>query len=133
MVLNESILAILLDFVVVKEVEFSMEEKVTMVKVGDKYSVNYFNHKKETFEYFLGKGLQGGGYTWEALVRAAIFDKESTALLTIEFDSEGDAFFAHTTDKRDANLIKRVVERLSRDLEYREICIEKATAAGAIE
>jgi len=34
------------------------------------YGLSYIDHSTETLQWFGSRGLQGGGYTWEALVRA---------------------------------------------------------------
>ena len=111
----------------------NMEEAVSVQKLEGQYSVNYFNHKPEALAYFERKGLQGGGYTWEALVRAAVSEESPSMLEEIEFDSEGDAFNAYTESENVANKIKVIIEKLSSDIAYRKKCIQIAGSEGYLE
>ncbi len=59
-----------------------------IVELGGRISVSYFDNRDETLEWFESRDLQGGGYTWQALVRAA-FELDPSALASdIEYDAE---------------------------------------------
>lgn len=110
-----------------------MQESVSIQKVNNQFAINYFNYKPEILAYFESVELQGGGYTWEALVRAAVSTEAHAALAEIEFDSEGDAFVAYTANESVANKVKEIIERLSSDISYREKYIKLAGSEGYLE
>lgn len=110
-----------------------MEEGVDIGQYNGQYSISYFNHKDDVLSYFESKGLQGGGYTWEALVRAALEIEAPEQLARLESDPEADAFYAYAPTESVANTVKGVLEKLSADIQYRERCIERAIQNGYIE
>lgn len=68
--------------------------------------------------YFEKLGLQGGCYTWEALIKPAITSEAPEFMSKIEFDPEGDAFFACTANEVVTDKVKTIIEKLSTDLDY---------------
>jgi|GEM_PF-4470765 len=111
----------------------SDEEQVTVRKIDDQYAINYYNYKTDVTEYFGKANLQGSGYTWEALVKAAIMTESPDALSKIEFAPEGGTFIAYTSSETLANKVKAVIEKLSSDLAYRDKFMKIAGDGGYIE
>ena len=109
------------------------EENISVRQAGDQYIVNYYNYKAEVSTYFEKAGLQGSGYTWGALVKAAITTESPELLAQIEFSPEGGTFIAYNKTEVAANQVKAVIEKLSADLSYREKFIKVASDGGYIE
>ena len=110
-----------------------VDKEISIKKIENEYSISYFNYEPEISIYFEKRELQGGGYTWEALVKAVIENEFPNLLSNIRFDSEGDAFFAHVKDEITANKIKTVIEKLSSDIDYREKYFKIAKQHGYLE
>ena len=109
------------------------EENITVRQAGDQYIVNYYNYEADVADYFAKAGLQGSGYTWGALVKAAITTESPELLEQIEITPEGGTFIAYSTSEVAANKIKSVIEKLSTDLSYRGKLIKIASDGGYIE
>lgn len=109
------------------------DENVTVRQAGEQYIVNYYNYEADVADYFAKAGLQGSGYTWAALVKAAITTESPELLAQIEISPEGGTFIAYSTSEVAANKIKSVIEKLSADLSYRKKYIKIATDGGYIE
>ena len=97
------------------------------------FSYNYFNYRPEVIEFFESNGLQGGGYTWEALARSCLYLRGSKLAGAIEFDSEGDALFAYSSSRPALEELEVVVKRLSSDAAFRDKCIALAEERGDME
>ena len=52
---------------------------------------------------------------------------------TIEFDSEGDALFAHSSSRPALEELEAVVKRLASDAAFRDKCIALAEKRGDLE
>lgn len=111
----------------------SDEEQISVRKIDNQYAINYYNYKMDVTEYFANANLQGSGYTWEALVKAAVKTESPELLAQIEFAPEGGTFAAYTTSDAVANKIKEVIEKLSSDLAYRDKFMKIASDGGYIE
>lgn len=111
----------------------SGDENISVRQAGDQYIVNYYNYNANVTDYFNKAGLQGGGYTWVALVTAAVKTEAPELLGKIEFSPEGGTFIAYCASETVANKIKTVLKKLSANLGYREKQIKTATAGGYIE
>ena len=109
------------------------EEQVSVRKINDQYAINYYNFKEDIADYFGKAGLQGSGYTWAALVKAAVTTESPELLSQIEFAPEGGIFAAYTSSEIVADKVKAVIEKLSSDIVYREKQIKIATDGGYIE
>ena len=97
------------------------------------FSYNYFNYRPEVMAFFESKGLQGGGYTWEALAKSGLELTGSILADTIEFDSEGDALFAYSRSRPALEQLEVVVKRLATDSVFRDKCIALAAKRGDLE
>jgi hypothetical protein len=111
----------------------SDEEQVTVRKVDNQYAISYYNYKKDVTEYFANANLQGSGYTWAALVKAAIKTESPESLAKIEFSPEGGTFIAYTPSETVADKVKLAIEKLSADLSYRDKAMKIASDGGYIE
>lgn len=100
---------------------------------GGQFSYNYFNYDPQVIEFFESKGLQGGGYTWEALARAGLEISGSTLIGEIDFDSESDSLFAYASSRPVLEELESVVERLASDAAFRDRCMALAEERGALE
>jgi len=109
------------------------DENISVRKIDNQYAINYYNFNSEIANYFTKQSLQAGGYTWEALVKAAVTTEAPELLSQIEFAAEGGSFIAYTASENVANKIKGIIEKLSANIDYREKNIKIATAGGYIE
>jgi len=109
------------------------EENVTVRQAGEQYIVNYYNYEADIADYFAKAGLQGSGYTWGALVKAAITTESPELLEQIEISPEGGTFIAYNTNEAAAKKVKSVIGKLSADLNYRKKMIKIASDGGYIE
>lgn len=110
-----------------------MESKVTVQQNGSEYTVRYFNYSTAVEKYFSKLGLQGSGYTWEALVKAGVTSESPELLDKLEFAPEGSTFVAYTSNEPAANKVKTILENLSSDTGYRSKLVKIATDGGYIE
>lgn len=111
----------------------SADENLSVRKVDKQYVINYYNYNSDVTDYFTKASLQGGGYTWEALVTAALKSEAPESLAQIEFAAQGGAFIAYTANEGIADKVKSVIEKLSADLSYRGKLVKIATDGGYIE
>ncbi len=93
----------------------------------------YFDNRDETVEWFESRDLQGGGYTWEALVQASFELDPSVLASDIEYDSEALTFFAEVPSKAASDELKRRIERLASDESSRLKCMKRAEEGGCLE
>lgn len=111
----------------------SDDENVTVRNVNNQYVINYYNYNEDVAAYFAKAGLQGGGYTWEALVKAAVKTESPDFLPQIEFSPEGGTFIAYTASDEIANKLKTIIKKLSSDVAYRGKNLKIASDGGYIE
>lgn len=105
-----------------------------IVEIGSgRFSYSYFNYRPDLLAFFESKGLQGGGYTWEALAKAGLELSGSEYIGRIEFDSEGDALFATSAFLPALNELEAMVKRLADDPAFRGSCIALALESGELE
>ena len=93
-------------------------------------SLSYYNYDPKILAVFEEKQLQGGGYTWEALIKA-VFNGASPN--GTEFDPEGDAFYAYASSAADLEGVKEAIERLRDDPKFLEECMLRAGQGGYLE
>lgn len=106
--------------------------RITELSQGE-YSYSYFNYRPEVLAFFESKGLQGGGYTWEALAKAGLELSDSELADSIEFDPEGDMLFATSSSRPALEELDSIVKRLAADPGFREQCIQQASETGELE
>lgn len=111
----------------------SEDENVTVRNVNNQYVINYYNYNENVANYFAKAGLQGSGYTWAALVKAAVQTESPDLLPQIEFSPEGGTFIAFTASEAIANKLKTIIQKLSSDLGYRGKNLKTASDGGYIE
>jgi hypothetical protein len=111
----------------------SVEGSRITENTGGQFSYNYFNHHPEVIEFFESKGLQGGGYTWEALAKSGLELNGSKLVKIIEFDSEGDALFAYSPSRPALEELEAVLKKLSSDTAFRDKCLTLAEERGDLE
>jgi hypothetical protein len=97
------------------------------------YAYHYYNHKPEVIEFFESKGLQGGGYTWEALAKAGLKITKAKLADSIEFDSEGDALFASSESKKALVELETVIKQIASDTVFRDKCFALAEQDADLE
>ena len=93
-------------------------------------SLSFYNYDPKVLELFEAKKLQGGGYTWESLVKAALGGVKPHG---VEFDPEGDAFYAYASSASSLASVKEAIGRLVSDPEFMEECIVRARQGGYLE
>lgn len=127
------IMLLILTLVSISVFAASDEEQVTVRKIDNQYAINYYNYKTDVTEYFGKANLQGSGYTWAALVKAAIMTESPESLSKIEFSPEGGTFIAYTASEAIAGKVKTIIEKLSSDLAYRDKSMKVANDGGYLE
>ena len=123
----------LLFLVVAGPVAYADERSISISLQNDQYSVTFYDFRPETMAWFEQRQLQGGGYTWEALIRASLDISPPEPGYSIEFDSEGDQFFAYVDSGPAAAELKQRIERLTEDAAYRKVCMDAASQGGYLE
>lgn len=97
------------------------------------FGLTYFDYRPEALDWFQSKGLQGGGYSWEALVKA-VFELEPSPLMSqIELDSEGSAFNAYATSVEAREWLKSTIRKLVQHGQFRSQALEMAKQQGFLE
>ncbi|NJO13073.1 MAG: TetR family transcriptional regulator, partial [Gammaproteobacteria bacterium] len=75
-----------------------------------------FDHFDATYETLEARDLQGGGYTWHAIVESLVRLHAPEISSRVDYDPEGSMFVAYGTDReallRVAQLIRRAIEEL---------------------
>jgi hypothetical protein len=88
------------------------------------------------FESFIdlleSKGGQGGGYSWEALVKA-VMAMRALELPDLEFDPEGDMFCVVSHKNEPLMVVASIVRELCADSALMSEAIDKAIAEGYFE
>ena len=110
-----------------------LREGLTIQKYDDDFTLQYYNYKKNLLFYFEEKGLQGGGPTWAALVKAGLELDKSPHLESVHFDEEGDMLYLYSPDKKAVYAVKKIIELLNKNVAFREKCIAQASAEGYLE
>jgi hypothetical protein len=77
-------------------------------------------------------GGQGGGYTWEALVKAAV-ELKSIEVPGIEYDPESDMFAAYGSNKESLIKIASLIKEMTEDPDTLKKAITKAKSGGYFE
>ncbi len=106
--------------------------RITQIAPGD-ISYSYFNYKPELLAFFDSRGLQGGGYTWEALAKAGLELTGGEFVALIEFDPEGDQLFANSSSRPALEHLATLVNRIAVDVAFRKECIKLAAERGWLE
>lgn len=109
------------------------DRSITVLQQDDQITVTFYDFRPETMAWFDQRALQGGGYSWEGLVRASFRVTPPASRYTIEYDSEGDQFFAYVDSGEAAADLKQRIERLTEDEAYRELCMAAASKVGYLE
>ena len=95
------------------------------------FSLTYFEFDENFWKLTEPHDGQGGGYSLEAMVRAAL-EIEGTTVLGVDFDSEGDAFHIRG-EKASLKIIADIVRRIMLDPVYAEATIVHAEERGHFE
>jgi len=111
----------------------SLNSGFTESEFDGTFGLSYFDYRDTTLQWFGARGLQGGGYTWEALVRAAFQMEPSPLVNQIELDSEGGAFNAYAESKEARAMLKQTIEKLVNDMDFRIQSLEHAKQGGYLE
>ena len=82
---------------------------------------------------FLDRGLQGGGYTWEALILAAVQIFHPSIEYRLEFDPEADGIAIWSEDQQALNQVAKLVGRIKSDPHFLEACLKHAEEEGYLE
>jgi Immunity protein 51 len=78
------------------------------------------------------KGGQGGGHSWESIVKAVI-EIRGIKLQDLEFDSEGDMFCALSRSTESLSQVAAIVRELFSSSELMTNAIDKAIKEGYFE
>jgi hypothetical protein len=106
--------------------------EITEIGAGE-FAYSYYNYRPEMLAFFESKGLQGGGYTWEALGKAGLALGGAKLAGLVQFNPEGDGLFAESSSRAALEELKSIVERIARDAAFREQCIALAAKRGELE
>jgi hypothetical protein len=108
-------------------------EHMTLTEENGTYHLHYTNHQPIMLASFYFRGLQAGGYTWEAILLAGIRQKNKALLDSLHIDPEGDGLFFSSEDKAVAEETKAILDRAINNVFYREYCIVVAYLGGYLE
>lgn len=97
------------------------------------YFINVWDHRKETLAFMESSGLQGGGPTWMAIIRASLEKNSPKTLQYIEFDDEGDVLLVRSKLKSNIDIVHSLVEKAMDDKRFRQECIDHAKKKGYLE
>jgi len=111
----------------------SAENGFTESEYDGIFGLSYYDYRDATIQWFGARGMQGGGYTWEALVRAAFELEPSPLSNQIELDSEGGAFNAYVQSEEARAVLKQTIEKLVNDMDFRVRSLEHAEQGGYLE
>ncbi|WP_354625738.1 Imm51 family immunity protein [Psychromonas sp. MME2] len=129
----KKIILLILTMLSVNVLANDLDENLSVQQNGAEYTIKYFNYKTSTDTYFSDAGLQGSGYTWAALVRAALSTESPDLSPQVDFSPEGGSFIAYTKDEAAANQVQSIIEKLSADINFRNKMVDIATKGGYIE
>src|SRR5262245_36081823 len=91
-----------------------------------------FSEIDDFIEYLESQEGQGGGYSWEAMVKA-ILEIRAIELDDVDFDPEGDMFAATSPNKASLETIARIIKELTEDRKLMEQAITHAKDGGYFE
>jgi hypothetical protein len=105
---------------------------VTLMKnpVGG-YGLLYYG-QGEVSDYIVRRGGQGGGYSWESLVRA-VLEISSSEAKSLTFDPEADMFAVYASDVEILRKIAQIIVELNDNREKLDQAIAMATENGTFE
>jgi hypothetical protein len=83
-------------------------------------------------EHIQGREGQGGGYSWESMIRA-VLAMRSIELDDVDFDPEGDMFAAASANKASLETIAHIIKDLVGNRELMDEAITLAKADGYFE
>ncbi|MDC7682655.1 hypothetical protein PQU92_05170 [Asticcacaulis sp. BYS171W] len=104
-----------------------------LVQINDErrpFRFDYWDFKPEFQALTTPEGGQGGGYSLESMVIAAL--EISDQKIAVDFDSEGDCFVAWG-DKEELRVVARIVLRITSDNDYAKMVMKHAVARGYFE
>ena len=90
-----------------------------------KFSIT-FSEFDDFIEFIEERGGQGGGYSWESMVKAVLMLRQID-LPEVDFDPEGDMFCAISSDRHSLTKIAAIIKELSADRLLMESAIKHAT------
>jgi hypothetical protein len=111
----------------------STDHGFSIVEEDDRFFFSYFDNREDILNWFQSRDMQGGGYSWQALTRASFELDPSPLAVDIEYDPEAFTFFAIVTSKSASDELRRRIERLVQDVDFRQKCAEKAAEGGYFE
>ena len=95
------------------------------------FSLTYFEFDENFWKLTEPHDGQGGGYSMEAMVQAAL-DIEGKTVADVDFDSEGDAFHIRG-GKASLKTVADIIRRFMVDPAYAEKAILHAESGGYFE
>lgn len=108
-------------------------EHVTLSEKNGTYQLHYSNHQPIILASFYIRGLQAGGYTWKAILRAGMLQKNEKLLASVHFDPEGDGLTFSSDDKAAAEQTRVILDQARNSVLYREYCVAVAYFGGYLE
>jgi hypothetical protein len=102
-----------------------------MENPGGGYGLLYYG-RGEAAHYIEKRGGQGGGYSWEALVRV-ILELRNCQTQSLTFDPEADMFAVYSPDIELLRVLAGIINELIEDQELMEKAISLALERGMFE
>ena len=81
---------------------------------------------ESTYAQFDARGLQGGGYTWEGIVRALVESHLPGALPPLEIGAEADNMYAYSSSRELLEQVADLVRRVDQVPAFLTAAIEAA-------
>jgi len=91
-----------------------------------------FSDLEEHSAYIQDEGGHGGGYSWEAIVKAAL-QLRSLAVPDVEFDPESDMFSAASSNRTSLEKIASLIDELRADRAFMAKALAHAKKGGYFE
>ena len=91
-----------------------------------------YDAREEASDYIEGMRGQGGGYSWEALVRA-VMAMRGHEDLEVNFDPEADMFAAYSPHEASLHVLAHIIRELAEDRALLDQAINYAKAKGSFE
>jgi hypothetical protein len=102
-----------------------VEASVSLYPCG-RWCLDVIGASESTYALFDARGLQGGGYTWEGIVRALVEIRLPGALSQLDIGAEADNMHAYANSRELLEQVAELVRTADRDHKLLVTAIEAA-------
>ena len=104
----------------------SVQVSLSFYESSGRWCMDVIDASESTYAQFDARGLQGGGYTWEGIVRALVESHLPGALPHLDIGAEADNMHAYATSRELLEQVAELVRRVDRDPTLLVAAIEAA-------